>query len=65
MGNILDQLVSKVEEEMDEDEVIVPSKCNECKTSIICSVFPTLLAISKTGIILEIERCPFHDKERN
>lgn len=64
--NILDSLNSTdreaIKETLDVDIDIaahIPKKCGECKNSVICSVLPTILSISRIGIFLEVETCQF------
>ena len=42
-----------------EFEMTIPEKCDKCHNIAICSILPTLLSLSKIGIILEIKECYF------
>jgi hypothetical protein len=64
--NILDTLNSEdrvaIKDILDVDiETIshIPKKCGECKNSVICSILPTVISISRIGILLEVETCQF------
>lgn len=48
-----------------EEEILVPRKCAFCKNNVICSVLPTFIGISKVGIIVGIEECPYYTPNKN
>ena len=49
----------------DSEEIIVPKLCAYCKNNTICSVLPTFVSMSKIGIIVGLEKCPFNAKKQN
>jgi len=69
--NILDSLYSPSEEDAEEiesilsDEIVVPKRCVLCKSSVVCSVLPTLISLSKIRIFLSIEQCPYFQALKN
>lgn len=65
MNSILDQLDGDGDktiraESQDSEEIIVPKLCAFCKNNAICSVLPTFINLNKIGILVGIEKCPFH-----
>ena len=44
----------------DTEEILVPRKCAYCKSNVICSVLPTLIGISRIGIITGVEECKYY-----
>ena len=44
----------------DSEEIIVPKLCAFCKNNAICSVLPTLISLSKIGIMIGVEECPYN-----
>lgn len=48
----------------DEEEILVPRKCAYCKSNVICTVLPTFIGLSKVGIIVGVEDCPYHIQNR-
>lgn len=60
--NILDSLFENTQKSDDitfTDEITIPKRCSLCKNSIICSVLPTLISLSKIKIFVGIEQCPY------
>lgn len=43
----------------DQEEILVPRKCAFCKTNVVCSVLPTLIGLTKVGIVVGVEECPY------
>lgn len=69
--NILDNLFSINEDEEEDiieeifsDKTFIPKKCVGCKTSIICSVLPTFLNLSKIKVAVTIDNCPFFQNRK-
>lgn len=50
-------------ESQDSEEIIVPKLCAFCKNNTICSVLPTFVSMSKIGIVVGLEKCPFNQKK--
>jgi hypothetical protein len=50
-------------ESQDSEEIIIPRLCAFCKTNTVCSVLPTFVSMSKIGIVIGLEKCPFHNKK--
>lgn len=48
----------------EEEEILVPRKCAYCKSNVICTVLPTFIGLSKIGIIVGVEDCPYHITNR-
>lgn len=59
--NILDTLFDHDDGTSITEDIVVPKRCTVCKNTIICSVLPTLIALSKIKIYVGIEQCPFFD----
>jgi hypothetical protein len=59
--NIIDSLFDKDQESSSvlSEDIVIPKRCLACKNTIICSVLPTLLSLSKIKIYVGIESCPF------
>jgi len=59
--NILDSLFDKNldDDRIISDNIIVPKRCALCKNTVICSILPTLITLSKIKIYVGIEQCPF------
>jgi hypothetical protein len=61
--NILDDLFLQNNEnsnnELISDEIIIPKRCTNCKTSLICSMLPTFINLSKIKVYISIEQCPY------
>ena len=47
-------------DKINDEEIMVPRRCAFCINSVICSVLPTLIGISRIGIIVGIEECRYH-----
>ena len=61
--NIIDSLFDKnSDDDISPEEITIPKKCAVCKNTIICSVLPTLVALSRINIFVSIEKCPYFDK---
>jgi hypothetical protein len=60
--SILDNLISTEEDNelIFSDKIVLPRRCVMCKQSVICSVVPTFINLSKIKIYVSIEQCPFH-----
>ena len=59
--DMLDKNSAAVRAENSEgEEISVPRKCSYCKCNVICSVLPTFIGISRIGIIVGVEECPFY-----
>ena len=41
------------------NEIVVPKKCTLCKTSFVCTIISAFINISKIGIQLSIDKCPY------
>ena len=61
LENILDSLFDKNLDDGDmiSDNIVIPKRCTVCKNTIICSVLPTFISLSKIKIYVGIEQCPF------
>jgi len=47
-------------------EFELPKKCVECKNTPICTVFSTIIGISKSlGIIVDVLKCPYSGTKPN
>lgn len=61
--SIMDRLDKKITaqkaETADNEEIMVPRKCAYCRTNVVCSVLPTFIGLSKVGIIVGVEDCPY------
>lgn len=69
--NILDNLFSISNEDDDDpieeifsDKTFIPKKCSGCKVSIICSILPTFLNLSKIKVVVAIDNCPFYQTRK-
>lgn len=61
-------VIDRLDDNLDLNEdgnLYIPEKCRTCITYQVCSVFPTLLAMSKLNIIVEIKECPYNKPEIN
>jgi hypothetical protein len=59
--DMLDRNITSAKAETsDGEEIFVPRKCAYCKSNVICSVLPTFIGISKIGILIGVEECPFY-----
>jgi len=59
--DMLDKTITSTKAETSEgEEIFVPRKCAYCKSNVICSVLPTFIGISKVGILIGVEECPFY-----
>lgn len=66
--SILDQLDDNNEDTIitksqDSEEIIVPKMCAFCTNNAICSVLPTFISLNKIGIIVNLQKCPYHSKK--
>ena len=61
LENIIDSLFDKMsdDERNLSENIVVPKRCTVCKNTIICSVLPTFISLSKIKIYIGIEQCPF------
>jgi hypothetical protein len=41
------------------NEIIIPNRCALCKTAVVCSILPTFLSLSKIGVCISIDQCPY------
>lgn len=69
LDSIIDQLeknssAQRVSIGEDEEEILVPRKCAFCRSNVICTVLPTFIGLSKIGIIVGVEDCPYHIKNK-
>lgn len=46
------------------DEIVVPKRCATCKTSIVCSILPNIISLSKIKVYVTIEKCPYYQPIR-
>ena len=75
MKNILDALMADYNSDDNDEEgvqvsvmsenIIVPKRCALCKIAIVCSVLPTFISLSKIGIFLSLDKCPFNSPIKN
>ena len=67
MDSILDRLEdgrTMIIDSDDSEEIIVPKLCAFCKNNAICSVLPTLINLSRIGIMVGVDTCPFHSQKK-
>lgn len=69
-NNFLDSLFTALEdEELNisnniSNTVIIPKRCANCKTSIVCSILHTFIDLSKIKILISLEQCPFYQTKK-
>lgn len=62
MNSILDTLLEEEydgSEEINQEQIIIPRRCAVCKAATVCTVLPTFMGLSKLGICVEIQECPY------
>ena len=64
MNNSEDQLHTIMGEE-EYMNVNGPKLCKDCRTANVCSILTTLLRCYAMGIILQVDSCPYYNKEKN
>jgi hypothetical protein len=64
--SILDSLIGGMPDDLSfrREELIIPKRCAYCKCSTICSVLPTFISLSKIGICVGVEACPFSSPKK-
>jgi len=64
--SILDSLLEEATNTLvsRKEEIIVPKRCILCKCSTVCSVLPTFISLSKIGIYISIEACPYSSPKK-
>jgi len=60
MNSIMDTLLDEdLITEDSTEEIIIPKRCAVCKAATVCTVLPTFMGLSKLGIYIEINECPY------
>jgi len=68
LETVMDQLEKKITAKTatvgEDEEILVPRKCAYCRSNVICTVLPTFIGLSKVGIVVGVEDCPYHIPNR-
>ena len=62
--NVLDRLSENEITIASKEDIIIPDKCFDCKNHLICTVVPTLVGMSKLGLVIILETCPYYADEK-
>lgn len=54
-----DDISSEDNINLEDNEVVIPRRCSLCRNSVICSILPTFMGMSKLKIFLSVEACPY------